>query len=376
MKRGTRSAVHGRIACAAVCVALTLPLTLPAAAVEFTPHGRVHLDYGAHDDDVAPMHDGFLLRRARLGFDAKFDADWSAEIAYDFVDAHDDGFHAGFKDVVLRYEGWKAADLSVGQFKLPFGLEALMSSNNSSFAEPALPTNAFAPSRRLGIGAHATRPRHTLAAMAFGPSIDGDDTGLGVAARLTATPIAADGHRLHLGIAAVAEWPHDPVKFSAWPESRVPDVKFVKTASLDHVRRIDRIGLEAAWQSGPVLVQAEWMRAALDRNQGDADAVLTGGYVAASWIVTGEARTYRNGVFKSVPIGRPEGTVELTARFSRVDLDDGSVRGGTEDNLTVGLVYYANRHLRLIANAIKVNSARRGKTDDPNLLVIRMQLAF
>ncbi len=373
MKRGTRWARCGPIACAAVCLALPLPA---ATAVEFTPHGRVHLDYGAHDDDVAPMHDGFLLRRARLGLDAKFDVDWSSEIAYDFVDAHDGGFYAGFKDVVLRYDGWQAAQLSVGQFKLPFGLEALASSNNASFVESSLPTDAFAPSRRLGIGAHAARPRHTLAAMGFGPSIDGDDTGVGVAARVTVTPIAADGQLLHLGIGVVAEWPHDSVKFSAWPESRVPDVKFVKTGSLEHVRRIDRLGLEAAWQSGPILVQAEWMRAAIDRNQGAADAVLTGGYVAGSWIVTGQARGYRHGAFKSVSIGRPGGTLELTARVSRVDLDGGSVHGGTEDNVTVGLVYYASRHLRLIANAIKVTSSRRGKADDPNLLVVRVQLAF
>lgn len=362
-----------RIALAAAWLAVALS----AAAVEVTPQARIDIDYGAHDDDAAaPIRDGFIVRRARLGVEAKLDADWSLEIDYDLVDAYDDGLAAGFNDVVAKYEGWKPADLIVGQFKVPFGLEALASSSNASFVEPSLPTDAFTLSRRLGAGFASTHDRWMFAAMGFGDSIGGGDNGAGVAARFTAAPIAAEGRLLHLGVAAVAEWPRGEVKLGAWPESRVADIKFVKTGGIDGVDRIDRFGVEAAWQSGPLLVQAEWMRAAIRRGGGEPTANLDGWYVAGSWILTGQRRAYRKGVFKGVPVGATGGAWELTARLSRVDLDGADIRGGEEDNLTLGLIYYVNPHLRFMANAIKVRSLRRDKANDPNLLVMRMQLAF
>jgi len=367
--------MHPALLLRAALTAACVSAVLPADAVEITPRGRVQLDYGAHDDDAAaPINDGFLVRRARLGADAKFDADWSFEIGYDFVDAYDGKFRDGFKDVVLKYEGWKPADLFVGQFKVPFGLESLVSSRYLAFVEPSLPVDAFTLSRRLGFGLAADRERWTLAVMAFGSSIADTDIGAGAAARFTTTPVAGGGQLLHLGVGAVVERPSGEVKFGSWPESRVADIKFVKTGKLGDVDRVDRLGLEAAWQRGPFLLRAEWMRAAIRRSDGD--ATLDGWYVAGSWILTGESRVYKKGAFRGVPISGSDGAWELTARFSRVDLDDADVQGGKEENVTLGLVYYVNPHLRLMANAIRVRSERRGEVNDPNLLVLRAQWAF
>ncbi|HEQ0195689.1 OprO/OprP family phosphate-selective porin [Pseudomonas aeruginosa] len=373
-----------------------LSLILPAAclgtlaeagAVELKLGGRLHLDYAAHRADTKPLDNGFLVRRAKLGVDGKLDDDWSFEVSYDFADPYqvtDDGsskvgrFKDGFDDVALRYDGWKHADLSLGQFKVPFGLEELTSSNNITFVERALPTAAFAPSRRLGLGVGSNRERHTLSAMGFGSSIDGDDRGRGVAARATFTPIdsGAGGTLLHLGIAAVVERPRGEVKFNARPESRVSDVKLVNTGTLRNVERIERGGLEAAWRSGPVSLQAEWMRTAVERGHGTPDARLEGWYVMGSWLLTGESRQYRNGRFRGVPLQRSGGAWELAARYSRIDLDDGKVRGGEEGNLSLGLNFYANKRLRIMLDYIDVHSDRRGGSDNPNILLLRTQLAF
>ena len=145
---------------------LALPMACLAAvtdagAFEIKLGGRLHLDYAAHRADVKPLDNGFLVRRAKLGVDGRLVDDWSFELSYDFADPYqvtDDGstkvgrFKDGFDDVALRYEGWKPADIDIGQFKVPFGLEELTSSNNIGFIERALPTAAFAPARRLGAG--------------------------------------------------------------------------------------------------------------------------------------------------------------------------------------------------------------------------------
>lgn len=114
---------------------------MDASDLEITPGGRLHLDYAVHDADVVPLDDNFLVRRARIGLDGKINADWSFEIVYDFAAGGD------FKDAYLRYSGWNPGAITIGQFKVPFGLEELTSSNNITFIERALPDATFAPDR-------------------------------------------------------------------------------------------------------------------------------------------------------------------------------------------------------------------------------------
>lgn len=339
-----------------------------AAAFEASPEARLHLDYAAHDEDRKSLDDGFLVRRASVGLDGRLGKDWSFEIAYDFADDGD------FKDVAVRYKGWEPGSIGLGQFKVPFGLEELSSSNHISFLERSLATDAFGLSRRLGVGFDHHRDRHTFAIMGFGGKIGDSDAGSGVGARLTYAPVLSERTVLHLGVAVAQERPRGEFKFNARPESRVADVKLVNTGDLDDASRVDRLGLEAAWRFGPASVQAERMHAVVAREGGNAG--FDGWYVAGSWVLTGEARGYRNGRFRGgEPRGR-HGAWELTARYSRIDLDDGAVSGGRQHDFTLGLNYYVNRNVRVMANYIRVRSERRGKADNPDILTVRAQFVF
>lgn len=357
----------------ALCLGILMAFASSSAhaqRVEIKPTGRLHLDYAAHDGDAQPLDDDFLVRRARLGIDGKVGKDWSFEIGYDFAG------EGSFTDVSFTYEGWKAGAITVGQFKVPFGLEELTSSNNITFIERALPIAAFPPGRRLGAGFSRDAKNFTIAAMAFGKSIAGDE-GKGVGARFTFTPINKGETVLHLGLAATTENPKtDEAKFNPPPESRPADVRFVNTGDLNDVRRINQFGLEAAGKRGPLSFQMEWMRSAVSRDSGRSDVHFEGWYVLGSWVITGESREYKDGTFRGVTSKRKIGAWELAARYSRIDLDDGPVQGGKEANVTLGLNWYANDHLRLMANFIKVRSERRGESDDPSILLLRTQIAF
>ncbi|APO94431.1 OprO/OprP family phosphate-selective porin [Xanthomonas vesicatoria] len=372
-----------RAALAAACLAALTQ----AHAAELRVGGRMHVDYAAYRADVRQLDDAFLLRRAKLDVEGKLTDDWSFEAAYDFAAVYsvtdtgtrkEGAFKEGFDGVSLQYDGWKAADLEFGQFKVPFGLEELNSSNNITFIERALVSDAFAPSRRIGVGASRNRQRYTLSAMGFGSSIDARDKGHGAAVRATYTPIntGQGGALVHLGLAVSLEHPSDDVKFNARPESRALDVRFLNTGNLDNIDRIDRLGLEAGANAGPASLQAEWMRAAIKRDHGDPDAQLQGWYVMGSWVLTGQSRQYRHGRFRSVSVQPSAGAWELAARFSHLDLDDGGVRGGEEDNITLGLNYYLNDRVRIMLNHIDVHSERRGRKDNPQILLLRTQLSF
>ena len=338
-------------------------------AVEFTPSGRLHLAYAKHDSDRVQFDDRFLVRRAQLGFDVKFSHDWSAKFAYEFASG------GSLKDGYLRYDGWKPAELSLGQFKVPFGLEELTSENDNSFVERSLLNSAFSLSRRKGIGLDNHGKKHSVAAMVFGASVGGNE-GSGAAARVTYTPIKQGETLLHLGVSATTERPSGSVSFDARPESLPTDPRLLRTGKISDVRRIDQLGLEAAWVKGPVSMQAERMSSRLSRNLGKPDVDLQGWYVAGSWLLTGESRDYRDGVFKGVTPSNERGAWELTARLSKLDLDDGAIGGGIEKNLTLGVNWYFRDHLRIMANYIQVSSDRLGISDNPNILDLRAQLSF
>lgn len=356
---------------------ITAGVAHDAAAFDVKPEARLHLDYGDNDSDARPLGDGLIVRRAVIGLEGGFNGDWSFEVGYNLDSGGDiDPANGKFRDVTLKYKGWDAGNITVGQFKAPFGLEELSSSNNISLIERALPVDAFAPSRRMGAGFERNGDDYTFSAMAYGATIEGRNRGRGAALRLTATPVHSHDTLLHLGLAVGTEKPHGDVDIDTAPESRVPDADLVNTGGIDDASRVNRIGVEGAWRSGPFSVQGEWMQAGVRRNGGAPTADLGGWYLQGSWVLTGESRPYKNGVFKGIQPGGPHGAWELTARFSRIDLDDAGVLGGTEGNATLGVNYYINEHVRIMLNYIRVQSERRGQADNPNLLLLRAQLVL
>ncbi len=360
-------------------LALALALTTAAstaAAFEVEPEARLHLDYGAWQADRKTPDDGFLLRKATFGLEGKFNKDWSFELEYGF--ANDGEFTVSdgeFRDIAVKYDGWDAGDLEFGQFKVPFGLSEDVSSNATTMIERPLPVDAFGPGRRMGVAFSHEGNDWAAGIMGFGSDVYGDG-GKGVATRFTVAPYHAGSSLLHFGASLVIEDAKGEPDFDTAPEARPGDVKLVNTGGIEDASRVNRMGLDAAWQTGPVLVQGEWIETRVDRRAGADDVSLSGWYVSASWFLTGQVRRYDGGEFKAIKSFGTAGAWELTGRYSHIDLDDSDVRGGRESNWTVGLNYYLNKHLRVMANYIAVDSERKGKSDDPDILLLRLQLVL
>ncbi|MEW8469935.1 MAG: porin, partial [Candidatus Thiodiazotropha sp.] len=144
------------------------------------------------------------------------------------------------------------------------------------------------------------------------------------------------------------------------------------------------LGLEGAWVTGPFSLQGEWMQAKVERDTGT-EPTFDGWYLQASWFLTGESRRYKQDAAKFGRI-RPlseHGALEAAARFSSLDLNDGEIEGGSSDNLTLGLNWYINRQIRLMANAIFVDNDRFADADgdveaedEPTIIQLRAQVDF
>lgn len=374
--------MRGWITVVCLAAALGWPAAGDAASLDF--RGRLHLDYAFHDEDGRDLEDDGRVRTGRLGIEGELAPEWEYLVEYDFA-----GWDANPKDVYVRYTGL-GPTLTLGHFKAPFSLDNLTSSNSIPFIERALPVTTFSFPERLGasVSGGDDRFRYTVSAIGRGfgstarsSSGSGNisDDGRGLAARFTHTRGFGSDGLLHFGAAVTTEGPDHqddrPVRFRTRPESRPSELRFADTGNLGEVDRINQAGIEFAGALGSGWWQAEYMISRVELAAGGRYD-LNGGYISAGWILSGETRPYKAGVFKGIKPGGSAGAWELTARVSRVDLDDDGLSGGRQTNLTLGVNWYLRSNLRFMANLISVDSRRAGIDDDPAILLFRGQFHF
>jgi phosphate-selective porin OprO/OprP len=303
---------------------------------------------------------------------------------------------AGFKDVYLEgIEGGVAiwghplGKLRYGHFKEPFSLERQMSANHLGFLEWSLPVGTFAPGRNLGFMIHdkAKSGRFSWAFGVFSFGQQADDnastSAFSLTTRWTGLPIYRDDGRtlLHLGASFSSRTPTSgTAQFASRPEARFAPY-LADTGEFD-ARGNTLLGFEAAGLRGPVWFQGEYIEAATDSVE-LGDPRFSGFYAQAGWFLTGDIRPYRkaNGVWSRVrpktnyrkgnPFKRSNGgSWELMARFSKVDLDGGDIRGGMLTNLSAGVSWYLNSTSRVMANFIHSKTEINGNA---NIFLIRYQ---
>lgn len=360
----------------------TFRLDSPDGDVRLRFGGRVQSDWAEISGDdglevaLGGLDGGAEFRRADLYFEGLLHERIEFKAQYDFA-----GGAAELKDVYLGLvELPVVGGVRVGHFKEPWSLEEQTSSKYVTFLERALPVEAFSPSRNVGFMAHRDFERLTWAAGAFKEADDFGDAPetdeWAWTARVTGVPWTAGEDRLlHLGAAASLRDPAGgEARFRSRPESHLAP-RFVDTGALSS-DGVTLTGAEAALVLGPLSLQGEWSRAAVDR-PGAAGADLDGFYAFASWFPTGESRPYDGGSFGRVrprrPWGEGAGAWEVAARWSSVDLDERAITGGRLDDLTVGLNWYPYANVRWMLNYVRADRDGAGAAD---VVQMRFQVDF
>ncbi len=145
--------------------------------------------------------------------------------------------------------------------------------------------------------------------------------------------------------------------------------------------RVDTRLLEGAIFRGAASLQSEFAMARVARSERPSP-VFTAFYVAGSYTLTGEPRTY-NATRGSIRRIRPErpvgdgsggyGAFEVAARWSYIDLDDQAVTGGVLSDTSVGLNWYPTNPTRVMFNVVR---AMRRTWDAVWIFQSRLQIAF
>lgn len=348
--------------------------------------GTVMVDGAAFDEARNRLGNGTELRKAEIQMEGRMFGDWEYELEIDFA-----GSEVDVDDSYIKYVGLHPTSITVGQFKESFSLEELTGSSKRTFMERSL-INEFAPGRNIGIGAHHYWDNWTAAAGVFADDVNDDpdnegDEGWGVTGRMTWSPLHTDRRAWHLGVASSYREADEgqEIDFATRPESHLTDVTYANTDTIDNVEHTARYGLEFANVRGPFSTQAEYVRVDVSRGNNAADVTFDGWYIFGSYFLTGESRDYKfkNGKFGRVKPRNKSGAWEVALRYSSVDLNDGLITGGEEDNITLGLNWYINERVKLMANYITVDTDNNANDaggvtggDDPNIFQVRMQADF
>ena len=175
----------------------------------------------------------------------------------------------------------------------------------------------------------------------------------------------------------------DEVRFRSCPEANLVN----RVADTGAIAADDTaiLGLESALVLGPFSAQAEYNLASVSASGGGSDGDFSGFYAFLSVFLTGEHRNYKtsSATFDRV---RPEenfgvgkGAIEVLARYSYLDLDDGSAFVQDLTDTTVGVNWYLNGASRVMLNWVHsefgdstTGSATDG--DSADLLMIRFQM--
>jgi phosphate-selective porin OprO/OprP len=345
--------------------------------IELTLGGRLHLDAVKYDFEGNVDTDADL-RRARVELSGRLGDVVRFRVDREF------GLNPGWRNLWVGVRPTDDIEARGGNFIVPFSLEELQSSNRSQLMERSLVT-ALAPGFSLGGSVQYSRRNWTATVGYFGDALDnedgrGEERGKGFAGRATAAPILGAKQFLH--VAAAIERREldsgDALSFNAKPGSALAPTLISSGVVLD-ADQMTNVGAEAAYSTGPLLLQGQYLRSKIDRPLlGDLD--FDAWYAQASFVVTGESYDYarRSGTVEGVDLRRKKSAVEVAARYSRLDMDDSALDRGRAQTITLGANWYLNQNIRLMVNYARSTVKGRPLADDlkGDLVAGRFQLNF
>ena len=358
-------------------------LELPFGEIQFRGRVAGTVQSPAHDRGSTIPDPGWQSRRLQV--EGTLFKRLEFEVSREFGDAEEPE-----RDTFANVRLSRAFELRGGQFKVPFGRDALTGGANLDFVYRSLIGRHLAPGRDLGVMAHGrVAGRRVLYQAGYflhdGDNARSDETHGGddaVAGRVVVTPLAGrDGALagLQVGAAAVTSSLEDALGLrgrTVFGEGVFFDRVFVNG------RRLRR-GVEAAWTMGPLSLSAEHMHVSDERTgmgtSGTALPTVTaqGWYLAGTWVVTGERKDGRvdpeHGLF-----GDGLGALELTARIERLTFGTESDRlvpappalgvvpvANADRVVTFGLSWYLTRHLKIAGNAVFESVLDRERSPAP-----------
>lgn len=157
---------------------------------------------------------------------------------------------------------------------------------------------------------------------------------------------------LHVGTSIrLGETENGKIRLRSRPEAN-PAPYFIDTGDFLS-ERSNHVGLEAYYSSGPWMVGGEYNWHQF-KSMSASDPRFHGGEMLVSYLITGESRPYNpaTAIYGFVPVKKPvfeggPGAWEALLRITNLDLNGGTVQGGSFWRITPMVNWYLSRNLRI-----------------------------
>jgi phosphate-selective porin OprO/OprP len=340
--------------------------------------------------------DTFAFRRIRPQLEGTLAGVVDFRIMPDFA-----GSQLVVQDAYANLRYLPEAQLQLGKFKGPVGLERLQSATAMWFVERGFPT-LLAPNRDVGVQLHGVFGENELAyQLAWTNGVndvgsadtDGDDD-KDLTARLFLHPFQRSRRTplqgLGIGFAtSYGQQRGTPPSFRGTGQGTILGFLTGVVQTGERVRYYP----QGYWYWGPfgLLWEYAYSSGTLENAAGtvQADMENRAWQVAVGYVLTGETSSYR-GVIPSSRFDPFEGTwgaVELVARYGGIAFDDdaherGLVAAGTPVSargLGIGVNWYLNRFVKLALNYDRTSFGSFGAAadrDSEGVILGRLQLAY
>jgi len=362
-----------------------------ALSMRFMTVGIVDYNSFTQDDDsrrqVGEQINQWDLRTWRLMFSGRMKFGHPVDYFISFEVKGQDHVQTGtskvgFTDFDISTELGVLGKLHVGKVKEPFVYEMIGDAANLQQQERAL--SPFFASRGIGLrlARQFANDSMTYSIGWFNDWWVADQTfkssGNDFAARLTGVPYWTQegSNYVHVAIAFRHVGADDgKLQFKGRPESNVSNY-YVDSGSLvgNHATELN---LEGIWDRGPFFLTGDVTRAWVD-SSASGNPQFWGGYVAVSYVLTGEHRPYDKNVAyaRRIMPRRKWGAWEIVGRYSHVDVADQAIDGGIFDRETIGLNWWATRRWKLGFDYGYIDLNRVGTRGTTNAFHTRFQWIY
>ncbi|WP_284123979.1 OprO/OprP family phosphate-selective porin [Parerythrobacter aestuarii] len=352
-----------------------IKLSLGDDTVEIDLGGKLMFDAYTFDDEVTDSTSGDF-RRVRPDLRVKIADTVTMRAEWEFSGSK------GWRNLYVQIEPTDGLTIRGGNFIVPFGMDDIQSSSRIPFAERSL-VGAITPGFGLGGQIGYSGRRFTAKVGYFDDALDSEEgrspeRGKGVSGRITWLPMDKGKAKLHLGLGVESRSfdLSETVRYSATGGTTFAP-RILRTARLDDLSSLKSLNAEIGFVSGPVAVQGQFVQQWIDR-QTSANAKVSGGYVQASWMPTGESYRYsRGGGAISGPRIKNGIAVEIAGRLSWIDATDPALGGVKARAVDVSAGVYLTSFAKILLSGTKARkSDALGLSQDLTTAVLRFQLAF
>ena len=277
--------------------------------------GRVAL-HALYQQEDTSQTDSLFLDRVRFYTEGVLYKYFQYKVETDFTSS------SGLRDAYLNMNYSPRANVQIGQYKVPFSYEALLSKRYLDLVErSAVTLSTVNPSRDIGLMFHGRLGDgllgYQLAVLnGSGQNRSDNNSAKDLAARFVLAPFVASKDSLlsGLNVGGAVTFGHEP-KGKSISGLTPTGFEFFKAVDVRGDRL--RAGGHLAWFYGPYSLTGEYIytaeeRQKLGKNLEDlSDFVTTGGYIGGTWLLSGEKKVFNRPnrpltIFLN-PVGNVEG---------------------------------------------------------------------